>query len=200
MSATHPENHFPQLDWGPLLADQVGWLWTAQIRPRLAGLSDAEYLWEPVPGCWNLRPRSQGAARGIGGREMVIDFALPEPDPPPVTTIAWRVGHLLVGIFGDRNARHFGGPPVDYESYDYPGTAAEALRRLDDGAGRWLEGVRGLDEHALRRPCREPGFETEPMAALVLHLNREILHHGAELALLRDLYRASSGGRVQPAP
>jgi hypothetical protein len=27
------------------------------------------------------------------------------------------------------------------------------------------------------------------MAALVLHINREMLHHGAEIALLRDLYR-----------
>ena len=26
------------------------------------------------------------------------------------------------------------------------------------------------------------------MAALVLHINREMLHHGAEVALLRDLY------------
>jgi hypothetical protein len=27
------------------------------------------------------------------------------------------------------------------------------------------------------------------MAALVLHINREMLHHGAEIALLRDLFR-----------
>jgi hypothetical protein len=27
------------------------------------------------------------------------------------------------------------------------------------------------------------------MAALVLHINREVLHHGAEIALLRDIYR-----------
>jgi hypothetical protein len=27
------------------------------------------------------------------------------------------------------------------------------------------------------------------MVALVLHINREMLHHGAEIALLRDLYR-----------
>jgi len=27
------------------------------------------------------------------------------------------------------------------------------------------------------------------MAALVLHINRETIHHGAEILLLRDLYR-----------
>lgn len=35
----------------------------------------------------------------------------------------------------------------------------------------------------------EGPFAKEPMAALVVHINREALHHGAEIALLRDLYR-----------
>ena len=26
------------------------------------------------------------------------------------------------------------------------------------------------------------------MAALILHIHRELIHHGAEIALLRDLY------------
>jgi hypothetical protein len=26
-------------------------------------------------------------------------------------------------------------------------------------------------------------------AALILHIHRELIHHGAEIALLRDLYR-----------
>jgi hypothetical protein len=32
-------------------------------------------------------------------------------------------------------------------------------------------------------------FAEYPLAALVLHINREALHHGAEILLLRDLYR-----------
>ena len=31
------------------------------------------------------------------------------------------------------------------------------------------------------------------MAALVLHINRELIHHGAEVALLRDLYAHRAG-------
>ena len=31
------------------------------------------------------------------------------------------------------------------------------------------------------------------MAGLVLHINREAIHHGAEIALLRDLYRGKGG-------
>jgi hypothetical protein len=38
------------------------------------------------------------------------------------------------------------------------------------------------------------------VAQLVLHINREMLHHLAEIALLRDLYlwAAGSGGTVPP--
>jgi hypothetical protein len=35
-----------------------------------------------------------------------------------------------------------------------------------------------------------------PMASLVLHVNREALHHLAEVSLLRDLYRATGGARL----
>jgi hypothetical protein len=108
-----------------------------------------------------------------------------------VTTIGWRLAHLIVGCLGMRTAAHFGGPPVDYQSFDYAGTAARALAQLDDGYAAWIKGVRGLGADGLARPCgpAEPLFPEDSMAALVLHINREVIHHGAEIALLRDLYR-----------
>jgi hypothetical protein len=39
------------LDWTSQLAEQLDWHWHAQLRPRLDGLTDGEYFWEPVPGC-----------------------------------------------------------------------------------------------------------------------------------------------------
>ena len=36
-------------------------------------------------------------------------------------------------------------------------------------------------------------YAASPMAALVLHINREVIHHGAEIALLRDLYVRQGG-------
>lgn len=185
------------LDWNPLLADQLDWHWRHQLRDRLAGLTDDEYFWEPVADCWNVRPRGTGTApMQVGSGELTIDFAYPEPVPAPVTTIAWRLGHILVGVLGARNASHFGAAPVDYESYVYPGTAADALDRLDAAYAQWGDGVRSLGEEGLARPCgpAEGEFAKDPMARLILHINREMLHHGAEIALLRDLYahRSSS--------
>ena len=183
------------LDLNSQLVDQLDWHWTHQLRPRLIGLTDDEYVWEPVPGCWSVRPRGTGTAPiAAGSGAMTVDFAFPEPEPAPVTTIAWRIAHLVVGVLGMRVASHFGGPPMDYESFEYAATAEVALAQLDDGYAAWVTGVRSLGVAGLDRPCgpAEGPFAEHPLSALVLHINREVLHHGAELALLRDLYAASA--------
>ena len=43
----------------------------------------------------------------------------------------------------------------------------------------------------LAAPCgpAEGPYADYPKAALVLHIHREVIHHGAEVSLLRDLYR-----------
>jgi hypothetical protein len=176
------------MDWTTSLAEQLDWHWRSQARPRLAGLTDSEYFWEPVSGCWSIRPRDEAVAMPVGSGYYIIDFEIPEPTPPPVTTIAWRLGHLIVGVLGDRNARYFAGPSVSYTDFDYPGSADRALRLLDDYYARWIAGVRALDDQQLVNLCREPGFEQSSLADLVLHINREVIHHAAEIALLRDLY------------
>jgi hypothetical protein len=70
------------------------------------------------------------------------------------------------------------------------GTAARALDQLDDAYATWTAGVRGLGTDGLSQSCgpAEGPFADASLAALVLHINREALHHGAEIALLRDLY------------
>ncbi len=178
-------------DWNKRLAEQLDWHWQEHLRPRLDGLTDGEYRWEPVPGAWNVRPRGTSAAPiAAGSGDFTIDFAFPEPNPAPVTTIAWRIGHIVVGCLGMRVASHFGGPVVSYETHRYPGDAATALAQLDEVYAAWIAGVRGLGEPGLERPCgpAEGEWGGSPMADLVLHINREVLHHGAEIALLRDLY------------
>ena len=185
------------IDWTGELSAQLTWHWEHHVRPRLEGLSDEEYLWEPVEGCWSLRRRGeQRSPMAAGGGELVLDFAFPEPVPVPVTTIAWRLGHVIVGVFGMRNASHFGGPPVDYDSVVWPAGAAEALAALDAVYDTWTAGVAGLDPDRLAAPvgAAEGPYAELPMAALVLHIHREAIHHLAEVLLLRDLYRASFAG------
>ena len=189
------------LSWGPLLLEQLTWHWEAHVRPKLNGLTDEEYRWEPVATCWNLRRRGEERTVVSGGAgEWVLDWAYPEPDPAPVTTIAWRLGHITVGVFGTRNAAHFGGPPISYETAIFPPDAASALTLLDEGYERWKHGVATMDEDRLAQPIgpAEGAFADSPYAALIAHINREVIHHSAEVLLLRDLYRARNNGGVRP--
>ena len=114
------------IDWNNQLAEQLDWHWRKQLRPRLDGLTDEEYLWEPVPGMWSIRPRGTSTAPvSIGASDFTADYAWPEPDPVPATTIAWRLAHLLVGVFGMRVARVIVGLVGDG-----PAQARRGLRRV----------------------------------------------------------------------
>lgn len=179
-----------ELDWNAELLDQLEWHWDHQLRPRLDGLTDDEYFWEPVPGGWSIRPGGGRASMNLGGGDYLIEYAHPAPDPAPVTTIAWRLAHVTVGLFAMRNASHFGGPPADWATWVYAGTAAQALEQLDDAHAAWVKGVRGLGADGLAQLCgpAEGPFAEYSMASLVLHIHREVIHHGAEISLLRDLY------------
>lgn len=165
-------------DLASRLADQLDVHWRTQLRPRLVGLTDREYFWEPVPHCWSLHPDGS------------IDFSHPPPHPEPVTTIGWRIAHVIVGVLAMRNHAHFDGPPADYQSWRYATDADTALRQLDEAYRRWNDGVRRLSEADLAQPVgtAEGDWADHPMIELVLHINREVIHHGAEIALLRDLY------------
>ncbi len=172
--------------WNDRLLEQIDGHWTHALRPRLEGLTDEEYLWEPVPS-WNVRPGEGGA--------VAIEFEYPEPDPTPFTTIAWRLAHVIVGVLAVRNASHFGAPATSYQDWDYAATAKEALAQLDEQYAAWVEGVRSLGDEGLENPCgpAEGPYADWPMADLVLHIHRELIHHGAEIATLRDLYQHSDG-------
>ncbi len=86
--------------WGPLLVGQLEFYGDVHLRPRLEGLGDEEYLWEPVEGCWSLR-RDENGVYALDGRWL-------EPSPPPVTTIAWRMVHLGATCLANRASAFFG--------------------------------------------------------------------------------------------
>jgi hypothetical protein len=77
-------------DVGNSLTKAFDYAWD-RFLGRLEGLGDAEHFWEPVPGCWSVR-------RGADGR-WAMDGG-PAPEPAPVTTIAWRIGHIGMALAG----------------------------------------------------------------------------------------------------
>ena len=166
-----------------------------RTRGRLAGLTDDEYFWEPVTGCWTIRQTDTGDYRADSAD---LPDAVLRPGTgagePPFTTIAWRLWHLI-GCYGSaRNPRWLGvkRPPAGFESDDpAPATAAGAIDVLDRAHAHWQDVLRALPAASWRDPLGPVAgpFAADDKASLVLHQLDEQIHHGAELGVLRDLYR-----------
>jgi len=78
--------------------DEVAGRWDAHLWPRLSGLTDDEYLWEPVPDCWSVRPGPDGRWTA----DSAPDEGRSTEQLAPFTTIAWRMSHISVGCFATR--------------------------------------------------------------------------------------------------
>ncbi|WP_411102930.1 DinB family protein [Streptomyces sp. cmx-4-9] len=169
-------------------------------QTRVGPLTDEEFFWEPVPDCWSVRRRTDrpgaratflaGARDGDWGRDAA---PYPHPWPPPFTTLAWRLSHLgeMVALRADHTAgRHV----LTRDDHRVPGGAGEAVQAFSEGARAWRKALLDVDDAALDTV----GYSTyphgsdaeEPFVDIVWWVNQELLHHGAEIALLRDLYRA----------
>lgn len=161
-------------------------------------MTGEEFFWEPVPGCWSVRRRSDGpglratllAGTGAWGRDAA---AYPHPWPPPFTTIAWRLSHLseMLTLRADHTD---GGHVLTRDDYLVNGDVAESVAAFDAGAAAWRKALLSADDAALDTVghCTYPhGSDAEePFIDIVWWVNQELLHHGAEIALIRDLYRA----------
>lgn len=161
-------------------------------------MSGEELLWEPVSDCWSVRRRTDGpgarATRLAGAGEWGRDAAdHPHPWPPPFTTIAWRLSHLseMLTLRADHTA---GSRTLTRDDYRVSGELAKAVAAFDTGAAAWRKALLSVDDTALDTVgyCTYPhGSDPEELFLDVAWwVNQEVLHHGAEIALLRDLYRA----------
>lgn len=153
-----------------------------RLIDRLEGLTDAEYFWEPAPASWTIRPGTNGM--------WTCDFLWPPPDPPPITTIAWRLAHITVN---ENRFRAWLGLDPD------PGRPKRTIPATAEGARQTVETTRAERQEDLMRVTdadlwEKIGVVGGPYAAgtrisWVLHTVDELIHHSAEIALLRDLYR-----------
>jgi hypothetical protein len=178
---------------GTSVIEMFDYVW-ARVTGRLVGLTDEEYFWEPVVGCWSLRLGDDGEWTPDGG-----GGGGPAPDPAPVTTIAWRVGHMAGMALGGFADRLFGdeGDEGDDSAIVFPAAATAVPQFLADNYGRWRAGMANLDTEGWQRPLGAAWgpYSESTILDLALHVLDEVIHHGAEVGLLRDLYlhRATLG-------
>ncbi|MEX0168859.1 DinB family protein [Streptomyces sp. LMG1-1-1.1] len=169
---------------------------------QVGPMTDAEYLWEPGPGCWSVRRHSDGPGPGatllVGAGEFGRDTTPPpHPEPAPFTTIAWRLSHLaeMLALRADHTN---GSRRLTRDDYDVSGDVATAVKAFDTAADAWRDALLSADDTALDTVghCTYPhgGDPEELFLDVVWWMNQEVLHHGAEIALLRDLYRLGRAG------
>ncbi|MDQ0791922.1 DinB family protein [Streptomyces sp. B1I3] len=167
-----------------------------------AAMTDQEYLWEPVPDCWSVRRRSDGPGPGATLLTGTGDWGrdatpFPHPAPPPFTTLAWRLSHLseLLTLRADHTT---GSHSLTRDDYRSAGDAAGAIAAFGSAADSWRTALLAADDTALDTAGHSTyphGSDPEdPFVDVVWWVNQELLHHGAEIALLRDLYRAGWAG------
>ena len=191
----------PEFDWDVLtrpdvaspLAGQLGFSWL-DLHEHLQDLPDDEYLWKPAPWALSIVPRTSTSRRSAGAGEWVVEW--PDgPDDPGPRTIAWLVAHLIE-VFAERWEWTFGGHARRRDDLVLAHPTAEAgVAALAEAVGAWREGIAGLTTDELwtvGRSQATPVDQQAPFAHLVLHLNRELIHRGAEITVLRDLHRASA--------
>lgn len=157
-----------------------------RTRSRLADLADDEYQWVAFEGSWHAAADGQGGFR--------YDLETPAPEPEPFTTLAWRLFHLMGCYSADRNAMLLGleqGRDPLLRGAHKATTAAEAVALLAECQELWCRFLTEVTEETLRLPLGEKAGDYGAATGLdlVLHQIDEHIHHAAEIALLRDLYR-----------
>ena len=154
----------------------------AQLMGRVDGLTDDEFLWEPSPGGWSVRAAADGTFQ--------VDLEKPDPIPPPMTSIAWRMWHMGPDCLDAYSLRAFGTSGSGIDDRSWTADATEAVELLDRSFQNFRAGVASWTGDDLLTPLGEGwgAYSTSTQFDLALHAEREIVHHGAEIGLLRDLY------------
>lgn len=170
-----------------LLAAEMDDAWQS-LNGWLKDLTDEEFFWEPVPGCWTVHPAEDGC--------WIIDYADPPPKPLPVTTIAWRVVHIgACKIMYHEYA--FGAGKLTWDELEIPHGAASAVAWLEKGHTHLQSVLNSLDDTDLEQMRPTNWGELWPSWRIFWTMIAHDLQHGAEIGCLRDLYRVKSWTPVQ---
>jgi hypothetical protein len=158
------------------------------LRRVLDGVSAEEFFWEPVGGCWTVHRRSQDRGVSVDGSgEWVLDHEPSQPTPPPFTTMAWRTVHIagMNYLYWDYA---FGSASLTFD-LELPGDVAEATDWLFASHEPIMDELASITDADLDRIVPANSGEQWPMHRVFATVINEQVHHGAEISMLRDLYR-----------
>jgi hypothetical protein len=157
-----------------------------RLRTRLDGLTDVEFFWEPVAGCWNIHEDRTG--------HWTYHYAIPDPDPAPVTSIGWQVVHLAT----TKAMYHewaFGPARLTFPDLVIPHTAAASIELLGAGQSRLREALEPLTDAQLDDPRKTNWGDLWPAWRIFWTMADHDALHGGAIGNLRDLYRWRHAGK-----
>ncbi|GED09401.1 DinB family protein [Cellulosimicrobium cellulans] len=191
----------PEFDWSILtvptalavVRGQLGFSWL-EVAERLATLTQAELEWEPGPDSLRVvRRGTERTPRTLGVGDWVMEW--PEgADSSQPRTIGWLVAHLTEAFF-ERWEWTFGPHERRRDAVAFSGEVGAAVAGLRREVDRWRAGVDALPDEGAFTVGLSQATEIDaqaPFVHLVAHMNRELIHHGAEIMVLQDLYRAAN--------
>lgn len=154
-----------------------------RLRTCLGGLTQDEYLWEPVLGCRSLH-------RGEDGRWVLDDASPSDPVGTRVATIAWHIGQLAEVTLLGFTARLFGDNTFVADTMDLPHRAEQVDQYVRDAHEGWRNGLLTLRDEDLGQPLGPAWgpYAEQTTLDLVLHVFDDVVHHEGHVAALRDLY------------
>jgi hypothetical protein len=165
----------------PTMLETFDWV-NRRLRARIETMTNDEYFWEPVEGCMTLR-RQNGS--------LVLDPRREEGDgPAPFTTLAWRICHIGGGVLQGFAEALTNGAPSEEGQRDWPEDADSARAFLDMSYSRWRAAFAALPADMVWQRLGDAWqpFEDGTWGGLAIHVLDEVVHHGAEVGTVRDLY------------
>lgn len=158
-----------------------------RFRARVVGLDDEEYRWEPAAGCLTVRAGETGS------------FVTGGPSSTgPLATVAWRICHIGDFLRHERNWRWLGREP-EHSDQDirHPMTAAGGVACVEASWAMWQRLASSLTPAEMWEPIGAVGgpYGDSERLGFVIHIMDELIHHVAEVGVMRDPYAATSRRR-----
>lgn len=184
------------------------------LQRAWAGLTDDELFWEPVPGSWGVRRRDEcRTSTPFGAGDWVTDFDMDVVRAAsggdgfePMTTIGWLLWHVgsmperltdLDFLDGSRTAASGWTSPylTDHPVFT---SGSEAVEAMSKGWAKLRAALGSATDEQLEAPTRWWSYSDGPGrlssgTEVVASILNEIGHHGTQVCMLRDLYRATRG-------
>jgi len=183
------------------------------IARACTGLSDEEFYWEPAPSSWSIRRRDEcRTPTPFGNGDWLVDFAIPEPTPPPMTSIAWLFWHVgsmparlaELDFLGGNRPNHSGWTSPYLTHHPIFTSAADATAALRDGWASLRAAIERTTDEQFETPAHRYTYAAAPMSDGLCALGppgpeqpatffvagtlNEVSHHATQICTLRDLY------------